>query len=97
MIFKRERQQGKSFSFEEGKGSLEVKRDSEIIKQVKMIDLHKRDLEIINAIQPFVTEQIEDIVARFGLLSRKWTLICLELAYFFPSALRVPLRLHAST
>lgn len=65
MIFKRERQQGKSFSFEEGKGSLEVKKDREILKQVKMIDLHKRDLEVINAIQPFVTEQIEDIVARF--------------------------------
>ncbi|MBS4205788.1 globin-coupled sensor protein [Lederbergia citrea] len=48
-----------------GKGELNINSNSDVEKQLKMIELTVEDLQIINRIQPFVIEKIDYIVDRF--------------------------------
>jgi heam-based aerotactic trancducer len=65
VIFKRTKQENSHFNFENGKGEIRIPKGSDIEKQLKMIDLTEKDLQIINALQPFVIEKIDDIVDRY--------------------------------
>ncbi|MEK3644522.1 globin-coupled sensor protein [Aeribacillus sp. FSL M8-0235] len=65
MIFKRTKQENSYFNFDQGKGNISITKGSEIEKQILMIDLTEKDLQIINAIQPFVIEKIDLIADRF--------------------------------
>jgi heam-based aerotactic trancducer len=48
-----------------GKAELNIPKGTSIEKQVEMISLTKEDLRIISNLQPYVTNQIDHIVARF--------------------------------
>ncbi|MGG3684342.1 globin-coupled sensor protein [Aeribacillus sp. FSL K6-3256] len=65
MIFKRTKQENSYFNFDQGKGNISITKGSEIERQILMIDLTEKDLQIINAIQPFVIEKIDLIADRF--------------------------------
>ncbi|MED0714213.1 globin-coupled sensor protein [Aeribacillus composti] len=65
MIFKRTKQENSYFNFDHGKGNISITKGSEIERQILMIDLTEKDLQIINAIQPFVIEKIDLIADRF--------------------------------
>jgi len=65
VIFKRTKQENSYFNFDQGKGNISITKGSEIEKQILMIDLTEKDLQIINAIQPFVIEKIDLIADRF--------------------------------
>ena len=49
----------------EGKAVLGIPKGTDIEHQVQMIGLTKDDLRILNNLQPFVTDQIDNIVTRF--------------------------------
>ncbi|UOE74759.1 globin-coupled sensor protein [Parageobacillus thermoglucosidasius] len=65
MIFKRTKRENSNVNFENGRGDISITKGSEIEKQITMIGLTEKDLHIINAIQPFVIENINFIVDRF--------------------------------
>jgi len=65
VIFKRTKQENSYFNFDQGKGNISITKGSEIERQILMIDLTEKDLQIINAIQPFVIEKIDLIADRF--------------------------------
>ncbi|ALF10859.1 globin-coupled sensor protein [Parageobacillus thermoglucosidasius] len=65
MLFKRTKRENSNVSFENGRGDISITKGSEIEKQITMIGLTEKDLHIINAIQPFVIENINFIVDRF--------------------------------
>ena len=48
-----------------GNAELHIKPGSAIEKQIKMIALTKEDLRIINILQPYVMENIDEIVEQF--------------------------------
>ena len=49
----------------EGKVELDIPKGTDIENQVQMIGLTKEDLRILNNLQPFVNDQIDNIVTRF--------------------------------
>ncbi|MBY6269617.1 globin-coupled sensor protein [Parageobacillus thermoglucosidasius] len=65
MLFKRTKRENSNVNFENGRGDISITKGSEIEKQITMIGLTEKDLHIINAIQPFVIENINFIVDRF--------------------------------
>lgn len=65
MIFKKPKQLRETFNLENAQGQIAVEMGSEIEKQIKMIDLSETDLKRINSIQPFVLENIDQIVDQF--------------------------------
>ncbi|UOR10854.1 globin-coupled sensor protein [Halobacillus amylolyticus] len=55
-----------SFTFdEEFKGSIQIERGSDLEKQLKMIHLTNDDLSVLKSLQPFVSENIEQMVSQF--------------------------------
>ncbi|ADU29107.1 globin-coupled sensor protein [Evansella cellulosilytica] len=48
-----------------GRGEIRLKKGTEMERQLKMINLTEKDLEVINAIQPFISKRINVIVDRF--------------------------------
>ncbi|UOQ95429.1 globin-coupled sensor protein [Halobacillus shinanisalinarum] len=55
-----------SFTFDEGfKGVIQIERGSDLEKQLKMINLTNDDLSVLKSLQPFVSENIEQIVSQF--------------------------------
>lgn len=65
VIFRKPKKEINKFNFENGNADVDINKDSEVIKQLKMIELTKTDLQIINTLQPFVIEKIDCIVERF--------------------------------
>jgi len=65
VLFKRTKRENSNVNFENGRGDISITKGSEIEKQITMIGLTEKDLHIINAIQPFVIENINFIVDRF--------------------------------
>ncbi|WP_018661726.1 globin-coupled sensor protein [Heyndrickxia acidiproducens] len=67
-MFLRKTKQDKDVSkldFESGRGNINDISSNEVENQLKMIGLTKKDLQIINTLQPFVLEKIDYIVDRF--------------------------------
>jgi len=64
MLF-RKKEDPSVLNIDHNKGSLHIKNGSEVEKQISMIGLSHSDLQVIHAIQPFVIDQIEDIVDGF--------------------------------
>ncbi|HZG73424.1 MAG TPA: globin-coupled sensor protein [Chondromyces sp.] len=65
MWLKRFKQPSKTIEYTEGKGELNIQRGSEVETQLEMIGLTEEDLRLVNGIQPFVNENIDDIVNKF--------------------------------
>lgn len=65
MFFKKIKQETVKLNRENIRGQLDINQDSDIYKQVNMIDLSEKDLQIIHSLKPFVTEKIDNIVDRF--------------------------------
>lgn len=74
---------------------LEVKPNSELDHQVKMIGLTVEDLQILHTLQPFVTENIEPIIDRFySNLEKEKSLIDIINHYSSIERLKKTLRRH---
>ncbi|MDG5788799.1 globin-coupled sensor protein [Evansella sp. AB-P1] len=65
MFFKKKNNSNSDFNFESQHGKIIIPKNSELERQVQMINLTEVDLNIIYSIQPFVEENIESIVKQF--------------------------------
>ncbi len=76
MIFKKAVKEVFILNNENGNGDLNISPGSDVEKQLKMIGLTKTDLQIINALQPFVIEKIDIIVEYDFIRILKMSLLC---------------------
>ncbi|QQK79365.1 globin-coupled sensor protein [Salicibibacter cibi] len=65
MLFKQKNKEHMKLDISSSQGSINVNSGSDVEKQIKMIRLTTYDLQVIHALQPFVVEEIDTIVARF--------------------------------
>ena len=65
MIFEKLRKPKERIDLANGNAKLNIKSGSAIDKQIKMIALTNDDLSIINILQPYVMENIDEIVEQF--------------------------------
>lgn len=63
MLFKKQKQS--TWDIEKDTGKLYVSEGSIVERQIKMIGLTPRDLDIIHALQPFVKEKLDSIASNF--------------------------------
>ncbi|QQK75453.1 globin-coupled sensor protein [Salicibibacter cibarius] len=65
MLFKQKNKEHMKLDIRNSQANINVNKGSDFEKQFKMIGLTYDDLKVINALQPFVVEEIDTIVTRF--------------------------------
>ncbi|WP_338470601.1 globin-coupled sensor protein [Niallia sp. XMNu-256] len=75
MFFKKKKHATTSWSYQSGVGKIDIRRDSDIDRQIKITGLTEKDLDIIHALRPFIIARLDEIVENFYTNLEKETLL----------------------
>jgi len=65
VFFIKQKQKKQTWNLAKGIGKIELSDESDIKKQLKMIGLTSEDLDVIHALQPFITEKLDMIANQY--------------------------------